>query len=110
MNEQEIKQVADTIVAAMQGALGDKWQEAALFAESEAAKFADGMAEIALWQTTGKITKEQGKVLRRMRERSIKMVLTALEGISLVMAERAVNAAIKAVGGMVNTMIGWKLF
>lgn len=110
MNDQQIKQVADTIIKAMKGALGDKWKEAEVFAESEAAKFAASMAEIALWQETGKITVEQGKVLRRMHERSIKMMLTALEGISLVLAERAVNAAIKAVAGMVNTMIGWELF
>ena len=110
MTDQEIRQIADTIVNAMKGALGDKWQEASVFAESEAAKFAASMAEIALWKATGKITEEQGKVLRRMHERSIKMVLTALEGISLVLAERAVNAAIKAVGGVVNKMIGWELF
>ena len=40
----------------------------------------------------------------------MKMVLTALEGISLVLAERAINAAIDAIADIVNGLLGWDLF
>ncbi len=110
MNDQDIKVLIEKISGAVKGALGDKWDEAKDFAESESKKFAQNIAEIALWKQTGKITEEQGQVLLRMHQRSMQMVLTALEGISLVMAERAINATIDAIGDFVNGLIGWKLF
>lgn len=110
MTEQDIKNITGEMIQAIKDSLGDKWDEARIFAESEAKKFALNIAEITLWKKTGKITEEQGKVLLRMHQRSIKMVLTALEGISLVLAERAINAAVAAVAGIVNRLIGWDLF
>jgi len=110
MNEQQVKDIIGKITNAVKVALGEKWDEAQDFAESESKKFAQNIAEIALWKETGKITEEQGKVLIRMHQRSMKMVLTALEGISLVLAEQAINAAIDAIGDIINGIIGWDLF
>ena len=110
MNEQDVKDIIGKISEAVKVALGDKWEEAKDFAESESKKFGQNIAEIALWKETGKITEEQGRVLLRMHQRSMKMVLTALEGISLVLAEKAINAAIDAIAGIVNSLIGWDLF
>lgn len=110
MNEQDVKDIIDKITQAIKGALGEKWEEAKEFGESEAKKFGQNIAEIVLWKETGKITEEQGRVLLRMHQRSMKMVLTALEGISLVLAEKALNAAIETIGDIVNGLIGWKLF
>jgi hypothetical protein len=110
MNEQDVKDIIGKISEAVKVALGDKWEEAKDFAESESKKFGQNIAEIALWKETGKITEEQGRVLLRMHQRSMKMVLTALEGISLVLAEKAINAAIDAISGIVNSLIGWDVF
>lgn len=109
MNEQEVKDIIGKITDAVKIALGEKWDEAQDFAESESKKFAKNIAEIALWKETGKITEEQGRVLLRMHQRSMKMVLTALEGISLVLAEQAINAAIDAIADIINGIIGWDL-
>lgn len=109
MNDQDVKNIIETITGAIKVALGDKWDEAKDFAESEAKKYAQNIAEIALWKETGKITEEQAIVLMRMHKRSMKMVLTALEGISLVLAEKAINAAIDAIAGLVNGLIGWDI-
>lgn len=110
MNEQDVKDIIGMISEAVKVAFGDKWEEAKDFAESESKKFGQNIAEIALWKETGKITEEQGRVLLRMHQRSMKMVLTALEGISLVLAEKAINAAIDAISGIVNSLIGWDVF
>ena len=107
MNEQDVKNIIGKITGAVKVALGDKWDEAKDFAESESKKFAQNIAEIALWKEQGKISEEQAKVLLRMHQRSMKMVLTALEGISLVLAEKATNAAIDAIADLVNGLIGW---
>ena len=110
MDEEKIKELGMKIMSSLKAELQDKWEEAEVFAESESKKFAGNIAEIALWERTGKITKEQSVVLLRMHQRSMKMVLTALEGISLVLAERAINSVIETVGDFVNDLIGWKLF
>ena len=110
MNEKVVKDIVGKITDAVKVTLGEKWNEAQDFAESESKKFAQNIAEIAFWKETGKITEEQGKVLLRMHQRSMKMVLTALEGISLVLAEKAINKAIDAIGDLVNRIIGWDLF
>jgi len=109
MNEQEVKDIIGKISSAVKVALGDKWDEAKDFAESESKKFAENIAEVAYWKETGKITEEQGKVLMRMHQRSMKMVLTALEGISLVLAEKAINAAVDAINDIVNGIVGWDI-
>ncbi len=109
MNEQHINDITAKISEAVKVALGDKWEEAKVFAESESRKFAANIAEIALWAETETISEEQGRVLLRMHQRSMQMVITAIEGISLVLAERAINAAIDAVAEMVNGLVGWEL-
>lgn len=107
MNDQQTSEITSQIIASVKDVLGDKWNEAKDFAESESKKFAKSIAEIALWKETGKIEEDQAKVLLRMHQRSMKMVLTALEGISLVLAEKAINSVVDAIRGVVNGLIGW---
>jgi glutaminase len=97
------------MITTAKAVLAEKWPEAEKFAESESRKFAQNMAEIELWKSTGEITEEEAKVLSRLHQRSMKMVLTSLEGISLAMAEKAINSAIDAVRNVVNTAIGWNI-
>jgi len=79
MNEEQVKDIIGKITDTVKVALGEKWDEAQDFAESESKKFARNIAEIALWKETGRITEEQGKVLLRMHQRSMKMVLTLMQ-------------------------------
>jgi vacuolar-type H+-ATPase subunit E/Vma4 len=105
----DTEDIAKKMVAAAMGVFKEKWPEVQNFAESEAKKFAQNMAEIALWKATSEITEEQAQALSRLHQRSMKMVFTALEGISLAMAEKAINAAIDAIRSVVNTAIGWAI-
>lgn len=105
----DVESITKEMVEAAKTVIGEKWPDVKKFAESEGKKFAQNMAEIAIWKETGEITEEQAKALSRLHQRSIKMVFTALEGISLAMAEKAVNAAIDAIRAAVNTAIGWAI-
>ncbi len=101
--------LAGAMVDAAKGVLTEKWPEAQKFAESEAKKFAQSMEDIALWKAAKQITQEQAKALCGLHQRSMKMVFTSLEGISLAMAEKAVNAALDAIRKTVNLAIGWAI-
>jgi uncharacterized protein (DUF305 family) len=109
MPDIDIGEVALRMLEAARGELKDRWPEARRFAESEARKFAQSMAEIKVWKEQGEITEEQAQALSRLHQRSMKMVFTALEGISLAMAEKAVNAALDVVRNTINTAIGWAI-
>jgi len=107
MGKINVKEIAKEMVEAAKGVLGEKWPEVKVFAKSESLKFARNMAEIEIWKETGVVTEEQAAALSRLHQRSMKMVLTALEGITLAMAEKAINAAINVIRKTVNTAIGW---
>lgn len=109
MAKLDVEDITKKMIEAAKNVLGEKWPNAQKFAESESMKFANNMAEIALWKETGQITQEQAAALARLHQRSMKMVLTALEGITLAMAEKAINAAIDVVRTAVNTAIGWAI-
>ena len=102
-----INDIAVQMLGAAQDVFKEKWPEVRNFAESETKKFAQSMAEIEVWKGLNQITEEQAQALSRLHQRSMKMVFTALEGISLAMAEKAINAALDVVRGIINTAIGW---
>ncbi|HEX7320651.1 MAG TPA: hypothetical protein VF399_09910 [bacterium] len=109
MFETEITDLIEKMLKEIKTLLGVKWNEVKIYAESETKKFGQDIADIAAWKAQGKIDEEQAQVLIRMHQRSMKMVFTACEGISLVLAEHAINSAIAAVRETVNRLIGWNI-
>lgn len=98
------------IIGSFVKVFAEKWKDVRIFAESESVKFLSNIAEVAAMKASGDISEEQARALLRLHERSMKMVLCAVEGISLVLVERAVNEMIRAIRDMVNKAIGWDIF
>ncbi len=109
MSNINVEELAKQMLAAAKGVFDEKWPEVKNFAESESKKFVSNMAEIALWKASNEITEDEAKSLVNLHKRSMKMVFTALEGISLAMAEKAINAAIDVIRIAINTAIGWTI-
>lgn len=109
MSNIDIEEVAKQMIEATKGVFNEKWPEVKKYAESESKKFAANMAEIALWRANNEITEDEAKSLIGLHKRSMKMVFTSLEGISLAMTEKAINAAIDVIRQTVNTAIGLTL-
>jgi len=105
----DIEALAKQMLAAAKGVVGEKWPEVRKFAESESKKFLNDIAEIALWKVKNEITEDEAKSLVKLHKRSMKMVFTAIEGMSLALAEKAINAAIDVIRQTVNTAIGWAI-
>lgn len=109
MSDINIEELVKQMLGAAKNIFDEKWPEVKKFAESESKKFVSNMAEIALWKVSNEITEDEAKSLVNLHKRSMKMVFTALEGISLAMAEKAINAAIGVIRKAVNTAIGWAI-
>ncbi|HBZ87083.1 MAG: hypothetical protein A2509_03715 [Candidatus Edwardsbacteria bacterium RIFOXYD12_FULL_50_11] len=109
MKPLEIKGIAGKIIGIYKSVFAKKWKEVGMYAENEALKYANNIAQIDLWKKSGQVTEEQARALMSLHARSMKMVLTSTAGMSLVLVEKAVNQAIDEIKGVVNKIIGWKL-
>jgi len=97
------------MLAAAKGEVAEKWPEVKIYAEAEAKKLAQTLVMIEKLKVSGRITKKQADILLDMQKQTSRVVLLTIEGLSLLAAEAAVNAAIKSIRDAVNDGIGWKL-
>lgn len=110
MSELNVQELAENMVAAARGTFDEEtWKEASKFVRTESKKFLRNIAEIEKWKREDSIDEEQAEALLRLHKRSMKMVLTASAGVGLIMAEKAINAALNVVRETVNSVIGWDL-
>lgn len=97
------------MLAAAKGEVSERWPDVKIYAEAEAKKLAQTLVMIEKLKVTGQISKKQAEILLDMQRQTSRVVLLTIEGLSLLAAEAAVNAAIKSIRDMVNDAIGWKL-
>lgn len=101
--------VVGQIVAAVRPHVAKHWKDAKRYAELEAAKLAQTLELVVELKLAGKIDEQQARALIEMQKHSMQAVLLALEGIGLVAAQNAVNAALKVVKDLVNGAIKFPL-
>ena len=89
--------------------LGDKWPDIRIYAEAEAKKLAQTLVMIEKLKLSGRISKKQADILLDMQKQTSRIVLLTIEGLGLLAAEAAINAAIRSIRDAVNDSIGWKL-
>ncbi len=97
------------MLTAAKGEVEDKWPEVKIYAETESKKLAQTIVMIEKLKLSGQITKKQAEILLDMQKQTSRGVLLTIEGLTLLAAEAAVNAAIKSIRDAVNDAIGWKL-
>jgi hypothetical protein len=109
MAQFDVQAVLKSMAAAAEGVLQKKWPEVRSFATTEFQKIAQTVVSIGEGVAAGTITEEQAPILLDMQKNASRAVLAALEGMSLIAAEQAVNAAINAVKDAINTFVGFPL-
>ncbi len=97
------------MLTAAKSEVEDKWPEVKVYAETESKKLAQTIVMIEKLKLSGQITKKQAEILLDMQKQTSRVVLLTIEGLTLLAAEAAVNAAIKSIRDAVNDAIGWKL-
>lgn len=97
------------MLAAAKGEVSERWPDVKIYAEAEAKKLAQTLVMIEKLKVTGQISKKQAEILLDMQRQTSRVVLLTIEGLSLLAAEAAVNAAIKSIRDTVNDAMGWKL-
>lgn len=102
-------EVFQKMVEAAKGVFADKWPQTQEYAESEARIFTERFATIAKLRLEGKITERRAKLHVEFQKDAWETVLLAVEGLSQLLVEEALNAALDAVKDVVNTAVGFAL-
>jgi hypothetical protein len=109
MAELDVTAVLQSMSAAAAGVLEGKWPGVKSFAAAEFQKIAQTIVTIGNGVAAGTITPDQAPILLDSQKNASLAVLAAVKGMSAIAAEQAVNAALGAAKGAVNTFVGFSL-
>jgi hypothetical protein len=79
------------------------------YLRGECAKLAQTMATIEAEQASGELSADEAHVLLEMQKSASRSLLLTSEGLGLLVAEQAINAALDAVRSVVNTALPFAL-
>jgi hypothetical protein len=105
----DIVSLVQPMLDAAKPMLVKSWGEAKDYAQSEARKMGETLASIEQLSAKGQITKDQAEALLDMQRHAMQAVLLTIEGIGLIAAQNAINAALGAIAPVVNKALGWPL-
>jgi hypothetical protein len=94
---------------ALGSALAGLWSEAQGYARMESIKLAHTLAHVEELSASGRISPLEASALVEMQKNAMQAVLLAVTGLNLLAAQRAINACIDAIRGLVNGALGWAL-
>jgi hypothetical protein len=101
--------LATPMIAAVKGVLTQQWPQVKDYTEAEVKKLATSLIQITKLRVTGQITESECSVLLEMQKNTARAVMLAVQGMALLLVEQAINAALAAVRGIINTAIGFVL-
>lgn len=107
--ELDIKSLLASMLAASKDVLKKEWKHVAPVAELQLKNIVHNLEQIAVLKISGKITEEQAKLHLTIQKESFKTILLSFEGIGIIAAEKAINAALNTVKNTFNKAIGWRL-
>lgn len=109
MSSINVNDLGAKMLTAAEGVLTAKWAKVRPYVESETRILAERLASIARLRAAGSISEERAKDLVAFQKEAFETVLLAVEGLTQLAVEEALNAALKAVRDTVNTAIGFAL-
>ena len=109
MPEIDTEALLKSMLAAAKGVLAKKWPKVKDYATSEFKKIGESIRFIAQQVAAGKMGKEEAQLQLSIQQHASRAALLAVEGLGLVAAEQAINAALAAVKTTVNAALPFKL-
>lgn len=105
----DVQQILTGMLGAAQSVFGEKWPSVKDYAEAEFEKLARTLVQIELLKQRNQISEGEASVLFEMQKNTARAVMLTLEGMSLLLVEGAINAALGVVRDAVNTALGFVL-
>ncbi len=105
----DVQDVASKMIEAAKGVVGEKWPVTSAYFVSESRMFAERFAAIARMRAEGVISEERARSHVAFQKDAWETVLVAAYGLTQLMVEQALNAALDAVRDVVNAAVGFAL-
>jgi len=105
----DVEKLGKDMFEAAFGVLKARAPKIKILAEGEFKKIAQTMLTIEAELAAGEITRDEAALLVEMQKSATRSVLLMSEGMSLIVAERAINSALDVGRAAVNTATGVKL-
>ena len=103
------EQLVTDMVAAMKNVLDDKWPKIKVYGEAEAKKLAESFAMVEKLKLLNEIDEDEARLHFTIQKNASRTVLLTVEGLGVLAAEQAINAALNVVKDTVNTALGYPL-
>ena len=91
------------------GVLRQKWPTVRRYAETEFRKLGETVKLIADEAAAGEISEEEAMLLLDMQKNAMRSVLLTVEGLGILAAEQAINAALDAARAPITAAVGWAI-
>lgn len=104
-----VASLASSMLAAAKGSVTTGWNTLAPFAQTQFTNIAQQIVDIEAQLAAGSITQAQASLLLDMQKNASRAALLSVEGIGLLTAQNAINAALGAVATAVNGALGFAL-
>jgi len=101
--------LATDMVGAMQGVLGNKWPEIKEYGEAESKKLAESFVMVQKLKLANNLDEEEARLHFNIQKNASRTVLLTIEGLGVLAADQAINAALDVVKDAVNTALGFTL-
>lgn len=98
-----------SMIDAARNAVAEQWPALRSIAEVELRTLAHSLAEVTALHEAGEIPRSHAQQLVRMHQTSAASVLATIEGIGLLSANRAVDAASSVAAIVINRIAGFRL-
>jgi hypothetical protein len=105
----DTRALAQAFARAFLGVLKKRGPAVVALAKSEAVKFARSIATIESLRAGGLISEEEAQLQLEIQRSASRAVFTATRGVSIVMAEQAINAGLDVAKAAVNGALGFPL-
>ena len=104
-----LENLEEKMFDAAKSSLGSKFASVELYLKAESEKLAITLRMIVESHAANEISKAEAKILLNQQKVATSAVLTAVEGMSAVAVQAALNAALKVVKDFANSKIGFPL-
>jgi len=105
----DITTLLNNMLDAAKASLNTKWPGVAGVATTTFKSLAQHLADIETMRRNGTITPEKAALLVDMQKNAVRIAMLTEEGLGLLAAEAAINAAMDAIRSTVNTAMGFVL-
>lgn len=104
-----IQDLLGPMLDAAKTVVGKQWPNIQNYVETEMKKIGEKILEIEKMKLEGTTTEERAKLLLDIQMNASKTVLLTVQGMTKIMAEQAINAALGAIRDVVNKATGFAL-